>query len=282
MIKRIIPKLEVKNTNLVKGVNLEGLRVIGDPIDFSQYYYLNGADEIYYQDTVASLYGRNMIEDIISSLSKSIFIPLCVGGGIRSISDIEKCMMNGADKVSINSAAIKNPKFIYNASKIFGSSNIVVNIEAVKKGKDYIAAYENGRSLSRYKVNDWIKIAQGNGAGEIFLTSVNSEGMGLGFDYNLLNYLNFFDIKVPLIIHGGFGNVIHFKEIKNFLDNIDGFGLSSSLHYYYLSQSLVGQKKFEEGNLDFLKSKKIPKNIRTYNIDELKKYLNDMGTEVRL
>ena len=129
---RIIPRLDIKGPNLVKGIHLEGLRVLGTPSDFAKYYYRQGADELMFMDVVASLYERNSLHDIISETAKSIFIPITVGGGIRTLDDIKSMLRSGADKVSINTAAIKNPNFIKEASREFGSSTIVVTIEAIK------------------------------------------------------------------------------------------------------------------------------------------------------
>ena len=130
---RIIPRLDIKGPNLVKGVCLEGLRVLGDPVEFSKLYFDQGADEIFYQDVVASLYERNSLLDLVSEVSKKIFVPLTVGGGIRTIEDIRKVLKSGADKVSINTAATKNLNFIAEAASIFGSSTILVSMEVLKK-----------------------------------------------------------------------------------------------------------------------------------------------------
>ena len=130
---RIIPRLDIKGPNLVKGIHLEGLRVLGKPEEFAQYYYEEGADELIYQDTVASLYQRNSLTEIISKTAKNIFIPLTVGGGIRTLEDINKSLRAGADKISINTAAIENPNFINEASNAFGSSTIVVAIETTRR-----------------------------------------------------------------------------------------------------------------------------------------------------
>ena len=153
---RIIPRLDIKGPNLVKGIHLEGLRVLGAPDYFAKKYYEDGADELVYQDTVASLYGRNNIAEIITKTAKNIFIPLTVGGGIRSVNDINRVLRAGADKVSINTAAINNPKLINTASKIFGSSTIVIAIEAIKNDKgEYLAYTDNGREYTGINVIDW-------------------------------------------------------------------------------------------------------------------------------
>jgi cyclase len=150
---RIIPRLDIKGPNLVKGIHLEGLRVLGKPEKFAQFYYENGADELFFQDAVASLYERNSLSNIISKTAREIFIPLTVGGGIRTIQDIKNVLRAGADKVSINTAAIKNPEFIKKASLTFGSSTVVVAIEAIKQSDGrYLAYTDNGREESGFEV----------------------------------------------------------------------------------------------------------------------------------
>jgi imidazole glycerol-phosphate synthase subunit HisF len=187
MNHRIIARLDIKGPNLVKGIQLEGLRVIGDPQIFAQHYYNNGIDELIYMDTVASLYNRNSLIELISKAAKSIFIPLTVGGGIRTIDDIRNVLRAGADKVAINTAAIKNPYFIKQASEMFGSSTIVVGIEAIKASNgEYYAYTDNAREFTGKEVLSWAKEVELLGAGEILLTSVDNEGVGKGFDLNLI------------------------------------------------------------------------------------------------
>jgi cyclase len=153
---RIIPRLDIKGPNLVKGVQLEGLRVLGKPENFAKYYYEHGADELFYQDVVASLYGRNSLNEIISKTAKEIFIPLTVGGGIRSLEDISTILRAGADKVSINTAAHNDPNLIKEASLKFGKSTIVVAIEAVKEPNGtYMALTDNGRNVTGKEVGSW-------------------------------------------------------------------------------------------------------------------------------
>ena len=146
---RIIPKLDIKGPNLVKGIHLEGLRVLGKPEDFAKHYYEKGADELIYMDVVASLYGRNSLHEIVSRTAKEIFIPLTVGGGLRTIEDIKNVLRAGADKVSLNTAAIKNPSIVREASRIFGSSTITISIEAIKQPNgEYFAYTDNGREYT--------------------------------------------------------------------------------------------------------------------------------------
>ena len=169
---RIIPRLDIKGPNLVKGVHLEGLRVLGKPYDFAKYYYQNGADELMFMDVVASLYERNSLHRIISETSKKIFIPITVGGGIRSINDIKEILRVGADKVCLNTAVIKNPDLISKASRMFGSSTIVISIEAIKGNNgEYFAYTDNGREYTGINVMGWAKKVEDLGAGEILLTT---------------------------------------------------------------------------------------------------------------
>jgi len=184
---RIIPRLDIKGPNLVKGIHLEGLRVLGKPSDFARYYYESGADEIMFMDVVASLYERNSLHDIISETARSIFIPITVGGGLRSISDIKEVLRAGADKVCLNTAAINNPNLIKEATRMFGSSTIVVAIEAIK-GNDgkYLAYTDNGREYTGVEVIEWAKKLDEMRVGEIVLTSVDREGTGEGFDMELI------------------------------------------------------------------------------------------------
>src|SRR3989338_7010492 len=183
---RIIPRLDVKGPNLVKGIHLEGLRVLGRPEEFAAQYYLEGADELMYMDVVASLYNRNSLHDIIAKAAKKIFIPLTVGGGLRTIEDIRGVLRAGADKVSLNTAAIKNPEIISEASRKFGSSTIVISIEAIRQPDGrYLAYTDNGREYTGVEVLEWAKRVETLGAGEIMLTSVDKEGTGSGYDIEL-------------------------------------------------------------------------------------------------
>ena len=188
---RIIPRLDIKGPNLVKGIHLEGLRVLGKPEDFAKLYYEQGADELIYQDTVASLYQRNSLTDIITKTAKNIFIPITVGGGLRTLDDINKVLRAGADKVAINTAAIKNPNFITEASRAFGSSTIVVAIETIKQpNNSYLAYTDNGREYTGVDAISWAKEVEEHGAGEILLTSIDQEGTGNGFDLELTSIVS--------------------------------------------------------------------------------------------
>ena len=230
--KRIISRLDIKEENLVKGIQLEGLRILGDPIYFSKKYYDESIDELIYQDCIASLYGNNNLHTFISKISKQIFIPLTVGGGIRNIEDIKKALYSGADKVAVNTAVIKNINFLKEATEIFGSSTISISIEAVKlEDNEYYCFTESGRNNSGIKVIDWCKRVQDNGAGEIILTMVNKEGTGEGFDLDFLKSVLKIS-KIPVIAHGGCGKKM---DVLNLLDqtSVDGVSISSMFHYFY-------------------------------------------------
>lgn len=275
-IIRIIPKLDIKNGNLIKGVNLEGLRVLGDPILFAQNYYNQGADEIVYVDNVATLYGTNNLTKFVKKTSKKIFIPLTVGGGIKTLDNIEQMLKNGADKISINSAAIDNLKIIKNASKVFGRSTIVSNIECVKIKNKYYISKSNGRDLIKIDPVIWAKKLEDNGIGEIFLTSVNNEGLKNGFDINITKKVSN-NVKVPVIAHGGAGN---FQHVLNVIKktNVSGVSLSSLFHYDIFTNFPFNKKAI--GNFHFLENSKKKKPLN--NLRKLKLFLKSKDINVRL
>ena len=189
---RIIPRLDIKGPNLVKGIHMEGLRVLGKPEDFARLYYEQGADELIYQDNVASLYQRNSLTEIVTRTTENIFIPLTVGGGIRTLDDINSVLRAGADKVSINTAAINNPNLINQAGKTFGSSTIVVAIEAIRQPDgSYLAYTDNGREYTGKDVQSWARELEDRGAGEILVTSIDREGTGEGLDKNLSELISY-------------------------------------------------------------------------------------------
>ena len=212
MIKRIIARLDIKNNFLVKGMHLEGLRILGYPELFSKKYFEEGIDEIIFQDVVASLYKRNQLSSLTNKISNNTFVPIIVGGGIRSINDIKETLVNGADRVSINTAAIENKKFIKEAVETFGSSTICISIETLKINNKYKIFTDSGRTEINTDTFDWIKEVQDLGVGEIILTSINNEGTGKGYDLNLLKLI-YDSIKVPLLFNGGAGQINDFIEL---------------------------------------------------------------------
>ena len=259
---RIIPRLDIKGPNLVKGVHLEGLRVLGKPEYFAKYYYEHGADELFYQDVVASLYGRNSLQEIVSKTAKEIFIPLTVGGGIRTIDDISKILYAGADKVAINTAAIGDPELIQKASNIFGASTIVVCIEAIKQPDgSYMAFTDNGRNSTGKEVIEWAKQVEELGAGEIVLTLVDCEGSGQGFDHGLAKSVSD-EVSLPIVIHGGAGQAEHVLDLANDVAP-SGVAIASLFHYDYIMHNRHTEDYEDEGNVDFLKSNRILSTIES-------------------
>jgi len=278
---RVIPRLDIKGPNLVKGIHLEGLRVLGKPEDFARFYYENGADELIYIDVVASLYNRNSLHDLIIKTVKDIFIPLTVGGGLRSIADIRSVLRAGADKVSLNTAAIRNPDFIHIASRTFGSSTIVITIEAIKHpdGK-YLAYIDNGREYTGIEVFSWAKQVEQLGAGEILLTSVDRDGTGMGYDLDLVKTVAE-SVSIPVIASGGPGKL---DDIKRIIveGSADAVSIASLFHYDAIKRHKLNLDSFTEGNLEFLKSGRAFTKFEPLSLSRVKKYLVDEGVQCRL
>ena len=274
---RIIPNLDIKNGLLIKGINLEGLRVLGDPYDFAKFYYECGADEICYVDNVATLYGTNDLKKFISRTAKDLFVPMTVGGGIRSVEDIRQILSYGADKVCLNSQLIKTPNLILKAKKIFGSSTLCAIVETIKIDNNYFISCSNGRDLVRKDPLSWAQNLEDLGIGEIFLTSVNKEGLKNGFDINIVEKISD-KLKIPVIAHGGAGNFNHVKKIIKDT-NIDGVAISSLFHYEAAPYFIKNLKKI--GNTHYLQTlKKKRKKINL--IKDLKKFLRKNQINVRL
>lgn len=204
---RLIARLDVKDENLVKGIQLEGLRKLGDPNAFARKYYEQGIDELLYIDIVASLYNRNNLSDIVRRTVDDVYIPVCVGGGLRSVEDVRAILSMGADKVAINTAAIKRPELISEVAAAFGSQCMVLSIQA-KRSRNWAggweAYYDNGRAHSGYDVVEWAKRGVALGAGEILLTSVDCEGLQRGMDLELIEAVTSV-VDVPVICGGGVG-----------------------------------------------------------------------------
>ena len=204
---RLIARLDVKNDHLVKGIQLEGLRKLGDPHDFAADYYRQGVDELLYMDIVASLYNRNNLSAIVRRTTDDVFIPITVGGGLRSVDDVRSILQMGADKAAINTAAIKDESIITQVAEAFGSQCMVLSIQAKRSrtwpGK-WEAYYDNGRAHSGYDVVEWAKRGVALGAGEILLTSVDCEGLQQGMDLELIKAVTS-AVNVPVICGGGVG-----------------------------------------------------------------------------
>lgn len=269
---RIIPRLDIKGPNLVKGIHLEGLRVLGKPEQFARYYYEEGADELLYVDVVASLYNRNSLLPIIERTAREIFIPLTVGGGLRTIDDIRAVLRSGADKVAINTAAIRNPSFITEAAKSFGSSTIVLSIEAIQQldGR-YFVYTDNGREYTGIDAFEWACRATELGAGEILLTSVDREGTGKGYDCSLVEKIAT-AVSIPVIACGGAGRIEHIAEVIA-KGKADAVSFASMVHYEILERGIPFDAYAEEGNTEYLKGGKQSLRVAPANIMQIKDYL---------
>ena len=227
---RLIPRLDIKGENLIKGIQLEGVRVIGKPNDYAVKYYKEGADELLYMDSVASLYERNSLRHLISESVKNVFIPITVGGGIRSIEDASKILRSGADKVAMNTAAVKNPKLVSDLVNTFGSSTIVISIEAKLKSDNQWEVYvEGGREKTGLDVSEWATKVAKLGAGEILLTSIDREGTRKGYDINLIKSVTQ-KVNIPVVVSGGMGKP---EDLVEAVENgeADAVSMADILHY---------------------------------------------------
>lgn len=226
---RIIPRLDIKGSHLIKGIHLEGLRKVGDPNEFAKKYYEDGADELVYMDIVASLYNRNNLTDVVEKAAKDIFIPMTVGGGIRSSDDVTQLLNVGADKVAINTAAVKNKSMLTEMAEKFGSQCIVLSIEAKRHANGWEAMTDNGREHTGLDVVKWAMEAVSLGAGEIFLTSIDQEGTCKGFDTELVKAVAT-SVDVPVIASGGMGNLDDFSAVIEH-GCADAVSMAHMLHY---------------------------------------------------
>ena len=249
---RLIGRLDIKGPNLIKGIHFEGLRIIGEPKKYALQYYLDGIDELLYMDTVATLYGRNNLLEFVKEIGKNIFIPMTVGGGIRSVDDVYNFLSAGADKVAVNTAAVNKPEIIKEISKRFGSQCLVVSIEAKLKGENQWEVYtNNGREKTGKDVTSWAKEVQQLGAGEILLTSIDQDGTQKGFDLNLISNVKK-NISIPLIASGGMGKEEDMIDVINDCD-IDTVALATVLHKKKYSvrelKKILKSKNFKVRNL---------------------------------
>lgn len=241
---RLIARLDIKGENLIKGIHLEGLRVLGSPNAYAVKYYEQGIDELIYMDCVASLYGRNHLAEIVSAAAQDIFVPMTVGGGIRSVDDARQILRAGADKVAVNTAAVANPELIKEISRQFGSQSMVLSVEAKQVGVDRWEVYtENGRERTGLDVVAWVKQGVALGAGEILLTSVDREGTKKGFDSNLIAAVTS-EISVPVIASGGMGCA---EDLLKVVENggADAVAMADVLHYNRLALGAI--REFAKG-----------------------------------
>jgi len=276
---RVIARLDIKGPDLVKGIHLEGLRVLGRPERFARHYYEEGADELIYMDVVASLYGRNSLFDLVSRTASEVFVPLTVGGGLRTLEDIRTMLRAGADKVAINTAAIGRPEFIREAAQAFGSSTIVVSIEAIQRGEGAWEAYtDNGRERTGVDAVAWAREAVALGAGEILLTSIDREGTGRGFDLELTRTVAD-AVDVPVIASGGAGRAEDVLEVV-LAGHADAVALASIVHYDAIDR-LADAAEAVTGNTEYLRSRRTFSVVTPASIAEVKSGLLARAVDCR-
>lgn len=242
---RLISRLDIKGKNLIKSVNLEGLRVIGNPSEHAIKYYNEGADEILYIDVVASLYGRNNLSEILSESVRNVFIPITVGGGIRSIEDAKHILRSGADKVAINTAATANPTLLSEIADVFGSQAVVLSVEAKNRGDgEWEVMTDNGREKTGMDVLEWCSRSVDLGVGEILITSIDKEGTRQGYDLSLIKAVND-NVSVPVIASGGMGSI---EDIKDVIElGVDAAAVADAIHYNRLTMTEINKGLFDSG-----------------------------------
>ena len=248
--KRIIPCLDVRDGRVVKGTNFEGLKDVDDPVELAKYYNNSLADELVFYDITASYEDRSLFVNVLEKVAKEIFIPLTVGGGINSIKDFDIVLKSGADKVSVNSGAIKNPNLIREAAEKYGNQCVVLSIDIKRVNGKYSVFAKGGREDTNIDAIEWAINGEKNGAGELVINSIDTDGVKNGFDIELLREIAQ-NVSIPLIASGGAGNMEHFKDVFQ-VNGVDA-GLAASIFHF---------KEIE--------------------IKNLKKYLHDNNINVRL
>ena len=228
--KRIIPCLDVKNGRVVKGVNFEGLNDVSDPVSLAKYYSDNGADELVFYDITASFEGRQLFTEILTDVASKIFIPLTVGGGINTLDDFDRVLKCGADKVSVNSGAIKNPDLIEAAAKKYGDQCVVLSADIKRVDGKFTVFSKGGRENTGMDAIEWIKRCVGNGAGEVVVNSIDTDGVKQGFDLEMLEAVCN-AVKVPVIASGGAGNIDHFTKLFESVPRVSA-GLAASIFHF--------------------------------------------------
>lgn len=226
---RLIARLDIKNGVVIKGIHLEGQRRIGDPVEIAKAYYAQGVDEIMFMDSVASLYDRNSLFETVSEACRSVFVPITMGGGIRTIADVECALACGADKIAVNTALVRDPLLVERIASIYGSQCLVGSIEAKRTAIGWEAYISNGREPTGRDVIAWARELEQRGAGELLVTSVDQEGTQRGFDISLYQKL-MEAISIPIIACGGAGNLRHLADLDN-SSELQGIAIASILHY---------------------------------------------------
>lgn len=228
--KRIIPCLDVKDGRVVKGVNFKGLQDVSSPVELAKYYTQNGADELVFYDITASSDGRKLFTDILCETAKSVFIPLTVGGGINTVKDFDRVLKCGADKVSVNSGAIKNPDLICKAAKLYGDQCVVLSVDVKRVDGVFRVFAKGGRENTGMDAIEWIKRCVANGAGEVVVNSIDTDGVKKGFDLEMLDKVCD-AVNVPVIASGGAGKIEDFITLFNTVPKVDA-GLAASIFHF--------------------------------------------------
>ena len=228
--KRIIPCLDVRDGKVVKGINFEGLKEISSPVELAEYYSRAGADELVFYDITASSDGRKIFTDILSETAKNVFIPLTVGGGINSVADFERVLASGADKVSVNSGAIRNPEIVSEAAKLYGDQCVVLSVDIKRVKGEFRVFAKGGREDTGMEAIEWIKRCVADGAGEIVVNSIDTDGVKKGFDLEMLKAVCD-AVSVPVIASGGAGCAQDFITLFKTLPKVDA-GLAASIFHY--------------------------------------------------
>ena len=228
--KRIIPCLDIKNGRVVKGTNFQGLSDVSDPVALAAHYSASGADELVFYDITASFEGRQLFTDILTKVASEIFIPLTVGGGINTVDDFDRVLKCGADKVSVNSGAIRNPQLIFDAAQKYGDQCVVLSADIKRVGGEFRVFSKGGREDTGMEAIDWIKRGVSMGAGEVVVNSIDTDGVKGGFDLEMLQAVCD-AVNVPVIASGGAGSMAHFVELFKRIPDIDA-GLAASVFHF--------------------------------------------------
>lgn len=245
--KRIIPCLDVRDGRVVKGTNFEGLKDVDDPVELAKYYNNSLADELVFYDITASYEDRSLFVNVLERVAKEIFIPLTVGGGINSIKDFDIVLKSGADKVSVNSGAIKNPNLIREAAEKYGNQCVVLSIDIKRVNGRYSVFAKGGRENTNIDAVEWAVNGEKNGAGELVINSIDTDGVKNGFDIELLSEIAK-NVSIPLIASGGAGNMEHFKDVFQ-ISGVDA-GLAASIFHFKEIEIKKLKKYLRENNID--------------------------------
>ena len=246
LTKRIIPCLDVKNGRVVKGVNFKGLNDVSSPVELAKYYSDNGADELVFYDITASAEGRQLFTDILREVASTIFIPLTVGGGINTVADFDRVLKCGADKVSVNSGAIRNPELIYEAAKKYGNQCVVISADVKRVDSEFRVFAKGGREDTGMEAVSWIRRCVDMGAGEVVLNSIDTDGVKKGFDLEMLKAVSD-AVDVPVIASGGAGCIDDFVKLFKTLPKVDAGLAASIFHFGEVDIAELKQRLADEG-----------------------------------